>query len=115
MATDFTIRQNDTGVALQVTCYSVERDQVVVGTTTPTDLTGGSATFTMKKGPTTVIDHQPATIVDSVGGIVKYVWSASDTSSAGRRHGWFRITFADGTKVSFPNDDDPITIQIVGA
>jgi len=111
MAADFTIKKGDTGVALQVTCYPVEKDQVTVSTT-PVDLTGSSVTFTMMKGSTVMIDHQPAVIVNSVGGIVKYVWGANDTATAGKRHAWFRVTFADGTKVSFPNDDDPISIEI---
>jgi len=115
MAADFTIKQNDTGVPLQVTCYAVEKDQVVVGTTTPIDLTGCTATFTMKKGSSTVIDHQPATIPNAAGGIAKYAWQAADTATAGKRKGYFRITFGDGTKVSFPNDDDPLAIEITPA
>ena len=115
MAADFTIKQNDTGVALQVTCYPVEKDQVVVGTTIPVDLTGASVTFTMKKGSSTIIDHAAATVVNSVGGIAKYLWQAADTATAGKRTAWFRATFADGTKVSFPNDDSPISIEIAPA
>lgn len=112
---DFTIKQNDTGVALQVTCYPVEADEVVVGTTVPVDLTGSSVTFTMKAGTSTIIDHAAASIVNSVSGIVKYQWATADTATAGRRHGWFRVTFSDGTKVSFPNDDAPISILVTKA
>jgi hypothetical protein len=112
MAADFTIKKGDTGPALVFQCYPVERDQIVVGTTTPQDVTGSTVTFTMKKGQGTVIDHQPAVIVDSVNGIVKFVAWGAYTGSAGKRYGWFQVTFADGTKVSFPNDDDPIDIEI---
>lgn len=112
MAADFTIKKGDTGPALLFQCYAVERDQIVVGTTVPVDITGSAVTFTMMKGQSVAIDHQPAVIVNSVTGIVKYVWGANDTATAGKRKGWFRVTFADGTKVSFPNDDDPIDIEI---
>ncbi len=112
MAADFTIKRGDTGVALQVTCYPVEKDLVVVGTTLPQDITGSTVTFTMLKGSSVVLDHKPANIVNSVQGIVKYVWGATDTATAGARRGYFQVTFGDGTKVSFPNDDQPISIQI---
>lgn len=109
---DFTIKQGDTGVALSATCYDVERDQVVVGTTVPTVLNGSTVTFSMMKGQSLIIDHAPAVLVDGPTGQVKYNWGANDTATAGKYKGWFRVTFADGTKVSFPNDDDPITIEI---
>ena len=110
--TDFTIKQGDTGPALLFQCYPLEDDQIVPGTSVPQDVTGSTVTFTMMKGQSTVIDHQPAVIVDGVNGIVKYVWGANDTAVAGARRAFFWVTFGDGTKVSFPNDDDPITIAI---
>lgn len=109
---NFTIKQGDTGPALEVTCYAAANP--VAGTTTPVDVSGATFKFNMGKagnGPL-LIDHGAASIVDGPNGIVKYQWQTGDTATAGDMWGEFEGTFADGTVVTFPNKKS-LTIRIV--
>jgi len=71
------------------------------------DLSGGSATFSMKdKDDNVVIDTESATIESPpTDGRVTYSWSGTDTDIAGRFRGEFEltgVTLAGGKKFSAP-------------
>ena len=47
-----------------------------------------------------------ASIVGSASnGIVQYVWTSNDTNQAGSFNAEFEVTFADGSKETFPNEE----------
>lgn len=55
--------------------------------------------------------NQPAAVVNAAAGIVKYVWVAGDTDTAGRYQGEFEVTFVGGKKITVPSGGYiPITI-----
>jgi len=97
LAADFTIKQNDTTPIIQATCK--DQADVVV------NLTGSIITFKMvERGGTTLTVNASATIVNALGGIVKYTWVPGNTSDAGGYDGEFQVTFAGGDIETYPND-----------
>lgn len=111
MSTSFTIKQGDTGPALQVTL----RDS----TGTAVDITGNlGVQFEMKErqyagdGAVAKTVDAAATVVSEAGGIVKYQWVAGDTADVGEYVGEFAVTASDGTLRTFPSPGF-ITIRVV--
>lgn len=96
MATDFTIKQNDTLPDLVVTLTDA------VGSTV--NITGyqGVRFIMAPKGGDSVVDAA-AIVVDAENGIVKYTWEDEDTETAGKYLGEFEVQFADGRLETFPN------------
>ena len=70
------------------------------------NLTGATATFTMKpeKGGTVKVNAAAATIYDAANGKVKYTWQTADVDTAGRFIAEFEITLSGGGIVTFPQD-----------
>lgn len=93
----FNIKKSDTApeIAIQVT---KESDATYL------NLTGASATFSMKRGNTTKVDSATATIDDPSNGVVKYVWVAADTDTTGTYRAEFTVTFSDGKISTFPSN-----------
>lgn len=70
------------------------------------NLTGGSATFTMKaeKGGAVKVNAIAATIYDAANGKVKYTWLTANVDTPGRYLAEFEITLSGGGIVTFPQD-----------
>ena len=70
------------------------------------DVTGSTVVFSMvnEAGGEPVIDEAAATILDGQGGVVAYAWQAGDTDRPGIYLAEFKVTFADLTVATFPND-----------
>lgn len=86
-------------------------DSILNDVNGPIDLTGASVQFFMKDADDSVVVNQSSTdapalvtIEDSTAGSVRYKWAAADTSTGGHFRAEWQITFADGTKVTVPND-----------
>lgn len=103
---DFFLGLGDLGPSLERTLGDDDGSQF--------SLTGVlGVTFSMKHRDTGVfvVTAQPAAVVDGPGRVVRYDWQQGDTSIAGMYYGTFRVTFADGRPITFPNDM-PLTIRI---
>lgn len=79
-------------------------DGLITAGDVPTNLTGATVRFLMRKRDGTPILNNPAVIVDAVAGKVEYVWTALDTATAGLYYCEFRVTFGDGKVTTVPND-----------
>lgn len=99
-APTFTITQGDRAPTLRVTCKDASGAAV--------DLTNAtSVTFTMRNASdgTVKINAAAGTFVNPrTSGVVDYAWGATDTNTVGTYNGKFTVTWADGTKTSFPTD-----------
>ena len=94
----FNIKQHDRSPAFSVTL------EAPAGTAI--DLTGCSVKFIMTlDGATTAAVSAAATIDSAADGEVSYSWGATDTETAGLYRAEFEVTFAGGTKRTFPAND----------
>lgn len=92
----FYIKQNDTSPAIQATLKDVDGNVV--------DLSGATVRFHMRKqGSTTAKVDAAATIVDDVGGVVRYNWTSANTDTVGTYQAEFEVTYTDETVETFPN------------
>ena len=92
----FYIKQGDTSPYLQVTLK--DGDGAVV------NLTGATAVFSMRRGGSTTVSEQSATVVSpATAGVVRYTWGASDTATPGMYEGEFEVTFSGGEIQTYPN------------
>jgi len=93
----FHLKKSDTSpeIAIQVTKES---------DATSLDLTGASATFSMKRGNTTKVDNATASVSDPTNGVVKYLWIAADTDTTGTYRAEFTVTFPSGKIATFPSN-----------
>lgn len=106
------LKRNDTLPKIKIAV--VERNSDNPGLTTPVDLTGATATFTMvtdDDARTVKVNAETATITSDVGGLIEYAWTSSDTDTVGDYLGEFEITLGGG-KITLPNDDS-LEIEIV--
>lgn len=76
----------------------------------PVDFTGAEVRFLMMKGQTVLIDRE-AYIEDAEGGILAHHFEDGDTDSAGIFKAWFKVTYNDGSRETFP-DSGCIIINI---
>lgn len=94
----FHIAENDTLPTLDVVLL-----QSVSGT--PADLTGAlSAQFTLYDVGGAARFTRTATIVSASDGEVSYAWQSGDTSEPGSFLGRFKVNYAGGDSISYPND-----------
>jgi len=94
----FTIKRNDTSPILQTVLSDANGVAI--------DLTATTVKFYMKKyKATTPKINATAAIVDEDAGIVRYLWQAGDTDTAGSYQAEFQITYDDGAVETFPNAD----------
>ncbi len=93
----FYIKQGDTSPGLQYLLTDAGGN--------PIALSGATVTFWMSAVPHTdpLVAGGAVDVIDPATGFVEYVWQAGDTANAGRFKGEFRITFANGKKISAPN------------
>jgi hypothetical protein len=96
MAADWTIVQGDTA--------PVFNDTLTLADGTVPTLTGASIVFTLRSSaaaaPLTLTGT--ATIMSTSSGTVRYTPSAGDTAVAGRYLASWRVTFVDGSTMTFP-------------
>lgn len=78
---------------------------------TPINLTGASVKFIMRNEATVKV-NATATIIDANRGVVKYEWGLTDTDTAGTYQAEFEITFADGRKLTVPNDEYIVVVVL---
>lgn len=98
----FDIKRGDTGPALS----RILRD----GQGIAVNLVGASVTFSMGlRGAAAIVDKAEATIGPANGQVV-YAWQTGDTDRAGSYFGEFRVTYADGTIETFPNDSSMVIL-----
>ena len=100
----FQIKQNDTSPQLD----AVLSDAAGVAI----DLGFGSVRFHMRRAGGAVVIDAAATIVTAASGLVRYVWIAGDTDTAGSYQAEFEVTYADGAVETFPNSSN-IQIDIM--
>jgi hypothetical protein len=99
MADIWYLSQGDTGPVLTGTLESQEDDE----SWAPQDLTGAAVTLSLYRATGAVYKANAAvTVVSPLTGAVKYSWVDAD-SQQGTLTGKFRVTFANGVKMSFPN------------
>lgn len=67
------------------------------------DLTGAEVRFLMMRGRNVLLDHVPAYIEDLTTGTVAYHFEDGDTDTAGIFKAWFKVTYPDGSRETFPN------------
>lgn len=95
---DFYIKVGNTGPDLQVELLDEDGN--------PVDITGyTSIKFNMrdKKTGTVKVDAVAAGEVTLNPGVIKYVWKAADTVTAGEYEGEFEVVMGSTQKFSFPN------------
>jgi hypothetical protein len=70
-----------------------------------TNLVGASVTFTMEdRSGNVIVDAAAATINDAALGIVRYAFQPADTALEGEYKASFKVTYADASIETFPND-----------
>lgn len=96
--TDFYMKQHDTAPAIQFAFTDLS------GVVPPGSLSGATVKFFMKlPGAMTCKVNSAATIVNPASFLFGYAWVTGDTDTAGEYNGEFEVTYADGTKQSFPD------------
>lgn len=94
----FTIKQNDTSPALQASLQDYSGAAI--------SLVGATVRFHMKGLDGSSVVDAPMTVVNDVGGIVRYNWQAADTDTAGTYSAEFEVTYLDLSVETFPNTDN---------
>jgi hypothetical protein len=102
---DFYIARGDTLPILEATLLNADG--------TPINLTGADVTFRMKFVATSVSKiNSAATIVDAAAGKVSYVWTGSNTDTAGLFIADFLIAFSNGIDFEKVPNSDFIRVHI---
>jgi hypothetical protein len=98
----FDIKRGDTSPALS----RVLRD----GNGAAINLVGATVVFSMwlRGAPATI--NKAAATVGPANGQVVYAWQVGDTAQAGAYFGEFKVTYADGTIETFPNDSNMVIL-----
>lgn len=91
---DFSLKAHDRKPSIQ---GALSVDGVAV------NLTGCTVKFIMSTAPgATPKVNATAVIVTAVSGVFRYDWAAADVDTPGIYDGEVQVTYADGTKQSFP-------------
>lgn len=98
----FTIKKGDTLPDIQASLTS----GVSAGSQSPVDLTSATSIILVLKNVTggSALRKTGSTVGAPTNGVVKYIWQAGDTSTAGTFNAEWEITFAAGRIQSFPNN-----------
>tara|TARA_R110000822_G_scaffold68652_5_gene167029 strand:+ start:608 stop:931 length:324 start_codon:yes stop_codon:yes gene_type:complete len=91
----FRIKQNDTSPQIEAVLSDAAGTAI--------DLSGAAVRFHMRRAGGAVVIDAAATIVTAAAGLVRYVWLAGDTATAGSYQAEFEATYADGAIETFPN------------
>lgn len=94
----FRIKQNDTSPELEAALSDA--------TGTAINLNGASVRFHMRRAGGPVVVDAAATIVTAAAGLVRYVWTAGNTNTAGSYQAEFEVTYGDGSIETFPNSSN---------
>lgn len=99
MTNTFYIKRNDTRPEINIIVIDESSGN-------PLNLTGATATFSMKKAGASApkITRAAAQIADAAAGKVKYSWATGDTNDPGIYRAEFEVTFSGGGKATFPGD-----------
>lgn len=107
MASDFTIKRNDTWRPLEATLQqqAVDGSGVPIANTwVAIDLTNATQVKLRLKSATAVITTGATTIVDAVNGKVSYPWQVADLAVKGDYQFEWEITWTGGAVQTVPND-----------
>lgn len=70
----------------------------------PVDLTPSSAVrFTMRQGPTIIVNKAPMTYITPSTGLIEYPWVAADTAASGNFNCEVEVDWGGGELQSFPS------------
>ena len=95
----FVIKKNNTSPIIQATLKDAFGNAI--------NLNAATVKFQMQElGETTLKIDATAEIIDpATSGVVRYAWTGTDTASAGIFKAEFEVTYNDGRKETFPNED----------
>ena len=96
----FSIKQNDTSPSLQATL----KDYALA----PINLTGATVKLHMKSIDGTLKVNTNMTVVEELNGIIKYDWQVGDTDTVGTYYVEFKVTYADASIETFPNNGNKV-------
>lgn len=91
---NFYIKEDDLLPELEAVLRGVDGKALV--------LTGVTVQFRLCDSAGAVIVDSPATIVDALTGVVKYVWLIGDTATSGYFNASFVATFPGAKTITFP-------------
>jgi hypothetical protein len=93
----FFIKRNDTSPAILATLQDADDNAI--------DITGATVRFHLRAiGAKQVTVDSAAVIVAPLDGIVRYDWNSADTDVAGSYQAEFKVTYADASIETFPNN-----------
>ncbi len=93
---DFTTKQHDTWPPIEATLSD---------TNGALNLTGASVRLILKTVAGAVAVDAACSILDPLGGVVRYQWVPTDTATVATYQGEFEITWSDGKITTVPNDE----------
>ena len=102
MSSTFTIKQGDTGPALEVTLRDSDGTALDISGNLGVQFQMKPAEYVGNDAVGLTVDAS-ATVVDATNGIVKYVWGASDTTEVGDYSAEFVVTASDATVRTIPS------------
>lgn len=92
----FYVKQNDTSPAMLATLQDADGNAI--------NLTAASVRFHMRQIGGSIVVDAAAIVVTPLSGLVRYNWSAADTTTIGSYQAEFEVTYADASIETFPND-----------
>lgn len=95
-----TIKKGDTRTSIVVDCFKPAGGAV--------DFTDATVTFVMMKGITALIDAPAYIVGEPTAGVLAYHFEDGQTDVTGDLLAWFKVTYPDGSRETFPNTDSII-------
>lgn len=101
---DFVMKVGDTSPAFEFQLKDENAD--------PVDITGFNEVRVLiydRQDGTLLVDDNTAgnvSVTDGANGIGQYEWQSGDTSAPGKYQAEIEVTYSDGTKETFPRDEE---------
>lgn len=109
MSGTVTMKRGDTRKSIVIDCFMPPDEQ---GKIKEVDFTDADVEFLMTRGNTALLDRVEAYIEgDPKDGVLAYHFEDGDTDTAGIFKAWFKVTYNDGSRETFP-DSGHIIINI---
>lgn len=104
-----TMKRGDTRKSVVIDCFMPPSEQ---GAVKKVDFTGAEVRFLMMRGNAVLLDRVEAYIEgEPEDGVLAYHFEDGDTDKAGIMKAWFKVTYNDGSRETFP-DSGSIIINI---